>query len=600
MSEGGEDEPHEVSVEIRDEFQRQVIEYIKETRNEFQIVNGQISMLVDEMKNMKNNTQEMIQESMKVKKDKVEEEILSQGFSSYSFTPFEKDKKGGGGKMSSFTSQSDEDDRQVSNKKLDNDEDDSDDSDDSDEDEEKDDKNMGKKDVRKSFMREANQAGTLTKGFQQVIVQPPSFSLMLKNVSKDPDSVKFTKHFINKFNHHHKSTPMGHQTPKIARNIIDPVLQVLLNWYMANKAYFDRYLPELQTDTLEEFAESDNDCVIKIITNFVRPTTPVDQMLLFKSIDPIWGSLDSTNLTMETFIEQYNIITRCISDLESMHRFIFDFDLRRDVNVKTRKVFAEIMKRSMPHFERDHSKPSFWKIVTAKIPGPLRKMIFEEAKKEAEGKVKMTQMKVFGEGDSTISVMDIAKRKLVESLKLFNGEISRFSKNYDIDKLLDPNAKLTNIQGDQLSEHSFLDEDRHQETSEQKADQIKEEELLNNIAPATPTGQGVSKHLPTSRSSHPTRDLYRSDKDRSKTGVCFKYAKNGAGPKGCDRGEACYYSHDPQLCREFLRQTVSEQHTKKDKLMALSQCLGSPQLEEIAKELGDDFQAFHSLLKNVE
>ena len=476
MSEGGEDEPHEVSVEIRDEFQRQVIEYIKETRNEFQIVNGQISMLAEELKNMKNNTQEMIQKSMKVKKDKVEEEILSQGFSSYSFTPFEKDKKGGGGKMSSFTSQSDEDDRQVSNKKLDNDEDDSDDSDDSDEDEEKDDKNMGKKDVRKSFMREANQAGTLTKGFQQVIVQPPSFSLMLKNVSKDPDSVKFTKHFINKFNHHHKSTPMGHQTPKIARNIIDPVLQVLLNWYMANKAYFDRYLPELQTDTLEEFAESDNDCVIKIITNFVRPTTPVDQMLLFKSIDPIWGSLDSTNLTMETFIEQYNIITRYISDLESMYRFIFDFDLRRDVNVKTRKVFAEIMKRSMPHFERDHSKPSFWKIVTAKIPGPLRKMIFEEAKKEAEGKVKMTQMKVFSEGDSTISVMDIAKRKLVESLKLFNGEISRFSKNYDIDKLLDPNAKLTNIQ----------------------------------------------------------------------------------------------------------------------------ECLGSPQLEEIAKELGDDFQAFHSLLKNVE
>ena len=378
------------------------------------------------------------------------------------------------------------------------------------------------------------------------------------------------------------------------------MLQVLLNWYTANKACFDRYLPELQTDTLEEFAESDNDCVIKIITNFVRPTTPVDQMLLFKSIDPIWGSLDSTNLTMETFIEQYNIITRYISDLESMYRFIFDFDLRRDVNVKTRKVFAEIMKKSMPHFERDHSKPSFWKIVTAKIPGPLRKMIFEEAKKEAEGKVKITQMKVFGEGDSTISVMDIAKRKLVESLKLFNGEISRFSKNYDIDKLQDPNAKLTNIQGNQLSEHSFLDEDRHQETSEQKADQIEDEESLNNIAPSTPTGQGVSKHLPTSRSSHPTRDLYRSDKDRSKTGVCFKYAKNGAGPKGCDRGEACYYSHDPQLCKEFLRQTVSEQQTKKDKLMVLSQCLGSPQLEEIAKELGDDFQAFHSLLKNVE
>ena len=107
-----------------------------------------------------------------------------------------------------------------------------------------------------------------------------------------------------------------------------------------------------------------------------------------------------------------------------------------------------------------------------------------------------------------MSVMDIAKRMLVEALKLFNGEISRFSKNYEVDKLLDPNAKLTNIQGDQLSEHSFLDEDRHQETSEQKVDQTEEEELLNNIAPATPTGQGVSKHLTTSRSSHPTRDCW--------------------------------------------------------------------------------------------
>ena len=57
---------------------------------------------------------------------------------------------------------------------------------------------------------------------------------------------------------------MGRQKPKISRNIIDPVLQVLLNWYMANKVNFDRYLPELQTDTLEDFGESDNDCVIKI------------------------------------------------------------------------------------------------------------------------------------------------------------------------------------------------------------------------------------------------------------------------------------------------------------------------------------------------
>ena len=29
---------------------------------------------------------------------------------------------------------------------------------------------------------------------------------------------------------------------------------------MANKVNFDRDLPELQTDSLEEFGESDNDC----------------------------------------------------------------------------------------------------------------------------------------------------------------------------------------------------------------------------------------------------------------------------------------------------------------------------------------------------
>ena len=200
MSEGQEHVPHE-DEETRDDFQRQVLKYIGDTRNELQMVNEQISKLAEELKNVKRSTQEMIQESTKVKKDNDEDEILSQGFSSYSFTPFPKEKKGGGGKMNDFNNQSDEDDQQVSNKKLDNDEDDSDDSD---EDEEKDDKNMGKKDVRKSFMREANNAGTLTKGLQQAIAQPPSFSLMLKNVSKDPDSVKFTKRFINKLNHHHK------------------------------------------------------------------------------------------------------------------------------------------------------------------------------------------------------------------------------------------------------------------------------------------------------------------------------------------------------------------------------------------------------------
>ena len=622
MSEGGEDEPHEVSVEIN-EFQSQVMEYIKEARRESQKVNEQINRISDELNKMIQTTAEM-----KMMKDNEEEKVLSQGFASYSFTPFQKDKQGNNDRSDNLSDDDDENEKKTRNKKVDtssgegsgfesqighhrktkllvNDEDDSDESD---EDDEKPDKNMSKKDGRKSFMREANESGNLSKGFQQVIVQPPNFTLMLKGVSKDPDSVKFIKHFIGKFNYHHKSTPMGHQSPKISRNITDPVLQVLLNWYMANKQYFDRYLPELQTDTLEEFGESDNDCMIKIITNFIRPTTAEDQMLLFKSIDPVWGSLDPNNLKMETYIEQYNVITRYISDLESMYRFIFDFDLRKDVKAKTRKVFAEIMKKSMPHFERDHSKASFWKIVTAKIPGPLRRMIFEEAKKEAEGKVKITNMKVFSDGDLAISVMDIAKRMLVEALKLFNGEISSFNKNYQVDKLSDPTAKLTNIQGDQHSGHSFLDEDIHQEISDLKDDQPQMDDSMNNIAPSTPTGQGggnkwqggASKQMPTSRSSHPTRDLFRTDKDISKTGVCFKYAKNGAGPNGCDRGESCYYSHDPQLCKEFLRQTVNEQNSKKDKLMALSQCLGSPQLVEIVKELGDEFEVFHSLLKNVE
>ena len=62
-------------------------------------------------------------------------------------------------------------------------------------------------------------------------------------------------------------------------------------------------------------------------------------------------------------------------------------------------------------------------MTTAKIPGPLRKMTFDEAKREAEGKVKLSQMRVFSEGDSTVSVMEIAKRILVEALKTFNGEI---------------------------------------------------------------------------------------------------------------------------------------------------------------------------------
>ena len=74
---------------------------------------------------------------------------------------------------------------------------------------------------------------------------------------------------------------------------------------MANKEYFDRYLPELQTDSLEEFGESDNDCMIKIITNFIRPTTAEDQMLLFKSIDPIWmNNLQHISRMSENDVEE--------------------------------------------------------------------------------------------------------------------------------------------------------------------------------------------------------------------------------------------------------------------------------------------------------
>ena len=117
-------------------------------------------------------------------------------------------------------------------------------------------------------MRVINEKERETNSFQQVIVQPPSFTLILKVISKDVESVKFIKRFVNKFNHHYKATPMGHQKPKISRNINDTVLQVLLNWYMANKSNFDRYIPDLQTETLEEFGESDNDRLIKIITDF--------------------------------------------------------------------------------------------------------------------------------------------------------------------------------------------------------------------------------------------------------------------------------------------------------------------------------------------
>ena len=88
---------------------------------------------------------------------------------------------------------------------------------------------------------------------------------------------------------------------------------------------------------------------------------------------------------------------------------------------------------------------------------------------------------------------------------------------------MDPTAKLSSIQEEQKSDYSVLDEDQYQNMNEVKEIQLEEEDPMNNIAPSTPTGQGgASKQMPTSRSSHPTRDLYRTDKDRSKTKVCFK------------------------------------------------------------------------------
>ena len=93
---------------------------------------------------------------------------------------------------------------------------------------------------------------------------------------------------------------------------------------------------------------------------------------------------------------------------------------------------------------------------------------------------------------------------------------------------------------------------------------------------------------------------YRTESDRNKKGVCFRYAKHGSGSDGCSKGESCLYSHDPILCKEFLKQTVNEQYTKRNKLMILSQCMGSPQLLDAAKELGDEFKVFCSLLQETE
>ena len=61
MSEGGDHVPHEVVqvMDTRDDFQTQVLEYIRDTRNEFRMVNEQISKMADELDNVKKSTQEM-------------------------------------------------------------------------------------------------------------------------------------------------------------------------------------------------------------------------------------------------------------------------------------------------------------------------------------------------------------------------------------------------------------------------------------------------------------------------------------------------------------------------------------------------------------
>ena len=126
MSEAGQEEAPDVR---KDEFQRQMLEYIRDAKKEFQMVNEKIRSLTEEVKTVKDNAQSIIEEALKGKKVDDGEEILSQGFTSYSFTPFPKDKQDGKGKMADFSSQSDDDKKQVPNKELISNDDDSDDSD---------------------------------------------------------------------------------------------------------------------------------------------------------------------------------------------------------------------------------------------------------------------------------------------------------------------------------------------------------------------------------------------------------------------------------------------------------------------------------------
>ena len=81
MSESGkEDLLQEGIVEVRqDEFQREMLEYIRDAKKEFQIMNEQIMKLSEEVKTVKENAQDIIEETMKGKKVDDGEEIPSQG-----------------------------------------------------------------------------------------------------------------------------------------------------------------------------------------------------------------------------------------------------------------------------------------------------------------------------------------------------------------------------------------------------------------------------------------------------------------------------------------------------------------------------------------
>ena len=61
MSERGEDVPHEVSVDEQDsDFQRQILEFIKDTRTQFQMVDEQIKKLFEEVKTAKENAKDIM------------------------------------------------------------------------------------------------------------------------------------------------------------------------------------------------------------------------------------------------------------------------------------------------------------------------------------------------------------------------------------------------------------------------------------------------------------------------------------------------------------------------------------------------------------